>query len=49
MTYHIKYLHIGGDRHLEIKSIFEFSVILDTIIDDPEVSIETIKIYTEEK
>ena len=49
MIYHITYLHIGGQREYKIPTVFELSVILDTLINDPEVSSETIKINTEEK
>jgi len=44
----IEYQHIGGPRKLTIKSIFELSVILETLIDDPEVLDHTIKINSEE-
>lgn len=49
MIYHIEYLHISGPMHIQTERIWELPILLDTIIEDKYISIETIKIWTEEK
>lgn len=46
--YHIEYLHIGGERHLQTESIYSFCFMLDEAINDPFITTSSIKIYTEE-
>lgn len=49
MNHIIEYQHIASaePRKLTIKSIFELSVILETLLNDSEVSDHTIKINSE--
>lgn len=49
MIYHIEYLHISGPRHIRTDSVWQLSQLLDTVLEDKENSVETIKIWTEEK
>lgn len=49
MIYHIEYLRISGTRHLKTENIYQVPKLLNSILENKYNSIETIKIWTEEK
>lgn len=46
--YHLHYEFLGDKREFKTESLFEFSIKLDELIEDPHVPDDTVKLWTED-